>query len=405
MPDMVSESIVIVLDTSRSMYRSDYSPNRLEACKAGILAFVEARFNNDVEMGGSSSMAFVTFNDSAQTVYDFPDDPRYEQFAEALETITCGGSSSMGEGIGKAIKLLIEDIRRAGARVPRILIFSDGKYSSSRVDPLKMANLSSQLGMLVDTFRLGEVEHFNVMKRLSDITEGKYSYSNDSAVMVEAAKAFGESNIQAHGSNYQKGKGFNKILKKIAAPLMNEAEMSKGSTDQKDLISRIRGTKSFQKCSICFMSDDPISKTNFGVSGRYCANCAQAMHTSCASMWAKSNDKESDGTVFRCPHCFYLLSIPASVQTAVKMHAEVKKEIKKEASGQVAQSFNVSPVIAESLGEAAMYSACPVCNGIFDEDEQVVKCGNLDCNAIYHLSCFNKLNGICKSCGSNLTLR
>ena len=401
MPDMVSDSIIIILDTSRSMYRSDYSPNRLEACKIGILKFIEARMGNDAELGGSTAYGLVIFNSTARTIYSIADMASYDQFAQALNSpeVRCGGKSSMGEGIGKAIKLLIEDIRSAGARVPRILLFSDGKFTQSKVDPMKMANLAAQMGMHIDTFRLGEVEHFNVMKRISDITDGKYIYSNDSAAMLASAEDVGISNVEAHGAAYQKGKGFTKVLKKIASPLLSDAEMSKGSTDQKDLISQLRGKKSFQKCTICFMSDDPISKVTFNISGRYCPNCGQPMHLSCASMWAKSNDKEGDGTVFRCPHCFYLCKIPASVQTAVKMHKEAKMN---RPAAPTVQSFQVSSVLAAKLGDAALYSACPVCNGIFEEDEQVVPCGNPSCNAIYHTSCFPKLNGVCKSCGSQL---
>ena len=67
------------------------------------------------------------------------------------------------------------------------------------------------------------------------------------------------------------------------------------------------------------------------------------------------------------------------------------------------KSFNVKPQIAKTLGESALYSACPVCSGIFDEDDQVVKCGNPDCNAIYHLPHFEKLPGHeCKICGTKL---
>ena len=121
-------------------------------------------------------------------------------------------------------------------------------------------------------------------------------------------------------------------------------------------------------------------------------------------MWAKSNDKESDGTVFRCPHCFYLLRIPASVQTAVKLHSEAKKqESKLKRQDTRAQAFRVQPVIAESLGDAAMYSACPVCAGIFEEEEQVIKCPKQGCNAIYHMECLDKIAGRCKSCGSQLS--
>ncbi len=405
MPDAVSEAIALVIDTSRSMFRRDYQPNRLGACKNALLKFVESRFENDESVGGSTAFALIVFDSRARTIIDFPDGARYEQIKEALEKeVSCGGKSALGDGIGKAIKLLIEDIRSAGARIPRLLIFSDGKFTKSKVDPLKMANLAKQLQMHIDTFRIGEVEHFNVMKRLSDITNGKYTYSNNSQNFLESAEEMGYSNIEAHGAAYVK-KGFTAIHKKIAAPLLSESQMSKGTNDQQDLIAQLRGTKSYKQCSVCFMSDDPMSKTSFNISGRYCPNCGKPMHVSCASMWAKSNDKEGDGTVFRCPQCFYLTKIPASVQTAVKMHQEVKKEEKTQSSAANVPSYQVSAVMANSLGDAAMYSACPVCNGIFEEDEQVISCPNEMCNAIYHMNCFSKLkDGRCKSCGSILRM-
>ena len=132
-----------------------------------------------------------------------------------------------------------------------------------------------------------------------------------------------------------------------------------------------------------------------------------AIHMTCASMWAKSNNKESDGTVLRCPHCFYLLKVPAAVQTATKLHQEVKNEAKTAASSnQTQQVFMPKRVVASSLGDAAMYSACPVCSGIFDENETVVACGNSHCNAIYHESCFNQIaNSTCKVCGAKFEFR
>jgi hypothetical protein len=107
--------------------------------------------------------------------------------------------------------------------------------------------------------------------------------------------------------------------------------------------------------------------------------------------------------MFRCPRCFYLLKVPASVQTATKLHQEVKNEAKQSANAPQAQSFMAKKVLAKSLGDAALYSACPVCSGIFDENEEVVPCGNPRCNAIYHESCFKQSDSVCKVCGSKLS--
>ncbi len=402
MPDMISESVVIILDASRSMYRSDYSPNRLEACKQGILNFIQSRIENEDSMGGTTAFALVLIKNNPKMIFDLFDGAKFNEFLKVLNGVKCGGINTLGEAIGMAIKILIEDIRSNGARVPRILLFSDGKYKTSKIDPMKMAMLAQQLTMHIDTIRVGDVEHSNIMKRLSENTEGKYYYANNIQGILTTTTDLAQSNFEAPGSSYQKGKIriLNLVLKKIAKPLLTEAEMNKGSNNQKEVLARLRGTKQYQKCSICFQSNDPISKTSFQISGRYCPQCAQPMHLSCASMWAKNQDKTGDGTVFRCVHCLYLLKLPSSVQTAVRMHAEVKKRgIKRKEI----QTFNVSPISTKKLGSLALYSACPVCNGIFEEEENVVKCGNPSCKAIYHMNHFDQLpDHICKLCGQKL---
>jgi hypothetical protein len=274
----------------------------------------------------------------------------------------------------------------------------------SKIDPLKMAALAQQLGIRIDTFRIGEVEHLNIMKRISEITNGKYNYATDTPSLLKIAESFGDNRVETPLIAYQRGRGISKVLKKIAVPMFSEEEMNKGDDTQQDQIARLRGTKAYQKCAICFSDKDPMTKGAFNISGRYCPNCGQPLHMACAGMWAKNNDMESDGTVFRCPRCLYLISIPASVQTAQKMYQEVKQELrlqKAEATGE--QSFPVREVIASQLGEQALYNACPICDAIFEENEPVVKCGNPLCNAIYHKKCFASLSDKhCKTCATRM---
>ncbi|MHA1475466.1 MAG: VWA domain-containing protein [Promethearchaeota archaeon] len=402
MPDMISESVIIILDASRSMYRSDYSPNRLEACKQGILNFINSRVENEASMGGTTAFSLIVIKNNPKMIFDLFDGAKFNEFLKVLNEIKCGGINTLGEGIGIAIKILIEDIRTNGARVPRVLLFSDGKYKTHQIDPMKMSKLAQQLNIHIDAIRVGDVEHFNIMKRLSENTEGKYYYSNNVQGILSATTDLAQSNFEAPGSSYQKGKIeiSNAVLKKIAKPLLTEAEMNTGSNDQQEVLARLRGTKQYDKCSICFQSNDPISKTGFRISGRFCPNCAMPMHMSCASMWAKSQDKTGDGTVFRCVHCLYLLKLPASIQTAVRMHSEVKK---RGTRTKEIQTFKVTPIHVKKLGDVGLYSACPVCNGIFEEDETVIKCSNPSCKAIYHLNHFDQLpDHKCKLCGNIL---
>lgn len=404
MPELVPESVILLCDSSRSMFRSDYSPNRLEAVKEGIIRFIQTRKDSEIELGGASAFALVTIDTNPQTIINFDDYATMETYQELLEKIHPKGESALGDGLGYAIKVLIEDIRNSGARAPHIVIISDGKASESRVNPQKMAMLAKQTGIQVDTVRIGDVESYNLMKEIAEIAEGRYYFADNLTELISILTELAAPSILPTGASYGEKQRIisRKVLKKIAVPLRTETEMNKGSSDQQNLIERLRGTRSYQKCSICFMSDDPYSKSNFSLSGRYCPNCGTPMHVTCASQWGKNQDKDGDGTIFRCVHCLYLLKVPGSMQTMVQMHQNVIKETRKKKQQNAGRkSFNVSPQKAIEMGEAAMYSACPICSGIFEEQDIVIKCGNPDCNAIYHQRCFEKLpDHVCKVCGA-----
>jgi hypothetical protein len=68
-------------------------------------------------------------------------------------------------------------------------------------------------------------------------------------------------------------------------------------------------------------------------------------------------------------------------------------------------TFPAKVVNINDLGEDALYNSCPVCSYIFEEDQEVIECGNYDCGALYHRDCYNKLaNDQCKTCDGKLTL-
>lgn len=372
------------------MARTDYHPNRLEACKQAILSFIKSRLNHV-----TSNFALVTFGSKVKKVLDFAN--YVTPFEEALPDLTLGGRSALGDGVAMGIQILIGELRKVGAKVPRILIFSDGKYSETSIDPVKMAKLCKGLSIYIDTIRLGAVEHFNIMKRLAGMTDGQYSYCNDAQDMLRTSIKLAEEQTSREGFN-KDAMSAGPLLEKIAGNLLKPAELS---NDQKTMIDNFLG-KNKEKCVICFQSEDPVSKTPFHISGRYCPNCHQPMHTHCAAMWAQNDEKSTD-TTFRCPHCFYLLKIPKSVQKAKQLHDAMKASAS--ATEQRERTFHVETLKARVYGDRALYNACPVCHMIFEEDEDVIACTNEECNAIYHVGCFHKLReSYCKSCGAKLVL-
>ncbi|MHA1831938.1 MAG: vWA domain-containing protein [Candidatus Helarchaeota archaeon] len=60
------EDIVICLDTSRSMFRRDFRPNRLEAAKEAIRLFIEKKREN----APTDRIGKITFDSEAKVIQE-----------------------------------------------------------------------------------------------------------------------------------------------------------------------------------------------------------------------------------------------------------------------------------------------------------------------------------------------
>ncbi|MHA1931715.1 MAG: VWA domain-containing protein [Promethearchaeota archaeon] len=395
----IPENIVICLDTSRSMYRKDFTPHRLISCIKAIKELINKRF----ELDSLSTFAIIKFSDTAETVVDFTTSSYITHLIDALDSITCGGYSALGDGLALAIKTIIAELRKIGAKPPRIIIISDGKMMNSSVDPLKMARLAQGLNIKIDTFLVGDVGQTNILKRLSDITGGRYFYTNDSESLIRTALEIADDNYKKYGADKDVISENPAFLRKIAANLLRVQDLTQ---DQEQQVKQIRGEGDYKKCSICFSDINPYTKGTFYVTGRYCPNCTTPFHIHCLAAWADSQKDrvvKRSGTA-RCPHCFYLLKIPTEVSQIQKLR--VLSRGSKEEPIQKPEIFPAKYIEDVAyLGEDALFNACPVCHYIFEKGQSAVQCGNLECNTLYHEDCFKKLSeGQCKTCDVKLHL-
>ena len=70
----------------------------------------------------------------------------------------------------------------------------------SVVDPLKMARLAQGLNIRIDTFLVGQIGEDNVLKKLSDITGGRYFYNNDPESLIRSAREIADDNFKKYGT-------------------------------------------------------------------------------------------------------------------------------------------------------------------------------------------------------------
>lgn len=395
----VPENIVICLDTSRSMYRKDFTPNRLTSCINAVKELISKRFSID----GLSTFAVIKFSDTAKKVIDFTTSGYITNLNNALDSLTCGGYSALGDGLALAIKTVIAVLRKLGAKPPRILLISDGKIVKSAVDPLKMARLAQGLNVKIDTFLVGDTGQTNMLKRLSDITGGRYFYNSDSESLSRSALEIADDNYKRYGSSKEKISENPAFLRKIAADLLRVQDLTK---DQEQRVKQIRGEGDFKKCSICFSDKNPYTKGTFYVTGRYCPNCTTPFHIHCLAAWADSQKDrviKRSGTA-RCPHCFYLLKIPTEVTQIQKLR--ILSRSAKEEPAKKPEIFPAKYIEDVAyLGEDALFNSCPVCQYIFEKGQRAVQCGNLECDTLYHEECFKKLpEGHCRICDVKLHL-
>jgi len=198
------------------MYRADYVPNRLVCSVDALKKLISERSAQDAP----SAFAIVNFSDRPKKIIDFTNDKN--GLFKVLDDLEFSGKSALGEALGLSIKLIISELRKLAAKIPRILVISDGNFTTSSIDPLKMARLAQGLNIKIDTFRLGELSPLNILKRMSDLTGGNYYYNNDAQSLLQSAHDLANSNIKTYGDGTTSIIENPAFLRKIAANLLRD---------------------------------------------------------------------------------------------------------------------------------------------------------------------------------------
>ena len=116
MAEKIPENVVLCVDASRSMYRSDYKPNRLMASINALKKLAELRLEQDP----NSAFAIIKFSDTIEKILDFSGS--VDSIHASLSSIRFGGNSALVDALGLSIKVIIAELRKVGAKIPKILL-------------------------------------------------------------------------------------------------------------------------------------------------------------------------------------------------------------------------------------------------------------------------------------------
>ena len=143
-------TIMIAIDTSRSMAADDVQPSRMEAAKAGIREFL-------TEAPDSYRIGVVSFASDARVVA--PPTRDRELVDLALNELRTGEGTALGDAIKEAVE--VGQAVSAGAAANEeptpttVLVVSDGKEDGGLVTPQEATRLARERGVPVFTVAMG----------------------------------------------------------------------------------------------------------------------------------------------------------------------------------------------------------------------------------------------------------
>ena len=145
-------TIVLAIDTSRSMAATDVQPTRFAAAKQAALAFLD-------EVPDNYNVGIVSFSTSADPV--LPPTIDREAARTALAELRLGSGTAIGTAITRSVDLALD--RKDGQAKPQasgrspaaVLLLSDGAQTAGDVRPGPAAQRARRLGVPVSTVALG----------------------------------------------------------------------------------------------------------------------------------------------------------------------------------------------------------------------------------------------------------
>lgn len=171
-------TVVLVLDVSESMNRTDVEPSRLEAAKGAARVFLQ-ELPTDLQVG------LVTFASIADVVV--PPTAERARVVGALDGLVQGEGTVIGDGLSAAIDTLETRWEQEGEETPAAMILlSDGQDTGSLVPPVEAAGRAQGIRVPVHTVVLGQSAtggpgpNTALLQQIADITGGS-AYTADTA--------------------------------------------------------------------------------------------------------------------------------------------------------------------------------------------------------------------------------
>ena len=140
-------TVILAIDTSRSMKATDIQPTRLDAARQAARTFL-------AQVPEKFSVGVVSF--STRAAVGVPPTEDRELVEAALDNLTPGEGTAIGDAVALSIRMGNQKIPPDGVVPPRsILLISDGARDGGRVEPAEAAQLAREKDIPVHTVLVG----------------------------------------------------------------------------------------------------------------------------------------------------------------------------------------------------------------------------------------------------------
>ncbi|MEX0984393.1 MAG: VWA domain-containing protein [Actinomycetota bacterium] len=140
-------TVMLTLDVSASMDRTDVAPDRLSAAKGAVEQFVDT-------IPEGFPVGLVTFAGEPKVVVPPTDDRAL--ITAALDALPRGRGTVIGDGMSLTLDAIEADRVANGDRPAAAIVLSDGRDTGSEVTPEAAAERAASLGIPVFTVVLGQ---------------------------------------------------------------------------------------------------------------------------------------------------------------------------------------------------------------------------------------------------------
>jgi Ca-activated chloride channel family protein len=142
-------TVILAVDVSRSMDKTDVAPDRLEAAQAAAQSFLR-------RLPAGFQVGVVTFAGTAQVLVAPTAD--HTQLAGALGTLSTSNGTVIGDGLSTALDTIDAERRARGVEPAAVVLLTDGQDTGSTISPDQAAQRAKADNVKVFTVAVGATD-------------------------------------------------------------------------------------------------------------------------------------------------------------------------------------------------------------------------------------------------------